>query len=135
MDLELSTVVDSENPTIGDLKLTSGQVRLTQTFKQAVAQHLRIRMQFFYGEWFLDVKEGIPFFERVLIKNPSLPKISNIFRRVIVETPGIVAVDNLQLTLDNATRVLTVGSFLAKLSNDETLTASDFGAFLLGSEI
>ncbi len=135
MDLELVTVIDDENPTIGDLKLTNGQIRLTQTFKQAVAQHLRIRLQFFFGEWFLDAREGIPYFQRIFVKAPDLGKISGIFRRVILETPGVVALDNLTLDFNAATRILAISSFNAKLDTNETLTASDFGAFIVGSEI
>jgi hypothetical protein len=135
MDLELVTATDDENPTIGDLKLTDGQVRLTQTFKQGVAQHLRIRLQFFFGEWFLDVREGVPYFQKIFVKAPDLGKIAGIFRRVILETPGIVALDNLLLDFNAATRILSVSSFNAKLSDNTTLTASDFGAFLIGSEV
>lgn len=135
MDLELVTVVDGDNPDIGDLKLTDGQIRLTQTLKQAVAQHLRIRLQFFFGEWFLNTREGLPYFERVLVKSPNLGAIAGIFRRVILETPGIVALDNLLLDLNASTRMLYIQSFVARLDDGATLTAEDFGAFILTGEV
>ena len=135
MDLELVTSTDGDNPDIGDLKLTDGQIRLTQTTKQAVAQHLRIRLQFFFGEWFLNAREGIPYFERVLIKRPDLGSVAGIFRRVILETPGIVALDSLALDLNAATRILYVQSFSARLDDGAVLTAEDFGAFILTGEV
>lgn len=55
----------------------------------AIAQRLLVRMSFFKGEWFLDTRLGIPYLENVFVRNPDLPFIEAMFRKVIKTTPGV----------------------------------------------
>lgn len=140
-DLELVTQIDAENPVLGDLKLTNGQLTLVgghvfaptevspEDFQKAVAQHLLIRLRFFLGEWFLDTEEGIPYFQQILEKGVDLEAVNSIYRRVILSTPGIESINFLTLDLDGATRVLTP-SFECRLNNGLKLQSSDFGRLL-----
>jgi hypothetical protein len=130
MDFLLVTSADGDNPDVGDLMLTDGQITLTPDLKTAVAQHIAIRLRMFFGEWFLDARQGVPYFELILVKNPDLGRINSIFRSVIVETPGVAVVDRMTLALDSATRILTVSDLQIRLDNGATLTGSDFGALL-----
>ena len=59
-----------------------------------MAQSLRIALHFFLGEWFLDLDEGVPMFEQVLVKNPNLPAIQAMFREKILSVPGILAIES-----------------------------------------
>lgn len=95
-----------------DLALTAGgdleiPIRMA-TADEAIAQHILIRLRFVRGEWFLDDSIGVPYFEKVLVKNPNLPVISSIMQRAISETPGVASVDDFVLTLDAATRRASV---------------------------
>ena len=130
MDFLLTTVADGDNPTVGDLYLTDGQITLTPDAKTAVAQHIAIRLRTFFGEWFLDVREGVPYFELVLVKNPDLGRITSIFRSVILATPGVASIARLQLAHDAATRILSVSDLRIKLDDGATLTGADFGALI-----
>jgi hypothetical protein len=84
----------------------------------AVAQHLRIRLRFYLGEWFLDTRVGIPFYTQIFVKNPNLAAINTVFRRAIVSTPGVEILERLDLALDSATRQLTL-EFTAKLDGED----------------
>ena len=128
MDFLLVTAVDGDNPNVGDLRLTDGQITLTPDLKTAVAQHIAIRLRMFFGEWFLDTAEGVPYFELILVKNPNLSQISDVFRTVILETPGVAGVDRLALEHDTATRVLTVSDLRIILDDGAMLTGGDCGA-------
>lgn len=130
MDFLLATTVDAENTNIGDLALTDGQITLTPDLKTAVAQHIVIRLRTFFGEWFLDTREGVPYFEIVFIKNPNMARITAIFRAVILETPGVSSLSRLVLDTDPVTRALSVTKLEAKLDDGATLTGSDFGPFI-----
>ena len=102
--------------TAGDLDLSTGNLQLLDG-NEEIAQKLKYRLQFFFGEWFLDQRLGIPYYEDIFIKNPDLVVVQGIFREVIIETPGVVGiVGELVLDLVAATRLLTV-AFSATLSS------------------
>lgn len=107
-----------------EIVFTNGALTLVQD-EAAVAQHVRIRLRFFKGEYFLNPAEGIPFYERVLIKNPSMPLVIALFKRVVRETPGIVEILSFAADYVPATRSLTL-NFEARCSSGETLTFTDF---------
>lgn len=88
------------------------------TGSDAIAQHLKIRLRLFKGEWFLDTRVGIPYYQSILLKNPNLAVVRNIFRRAIVTTPGVESLDRIDLDLDAATRVLSL-AFSAKLEGED----------------
>lgn len=94
---------------VNDLELTSGL--------EAKAQHLAQRLRTFLSEWFLDLRVGVAYFQQILIKNPNPAIVDSVFKKEILNTPGI-----LQLTsfgLDIATnRELTL-SFRALASEGE----------------
>lgn len=98
MDLELSgDTLTIEN---GDLVLVDGMA--------AIAQHLRIRLRFFRGEWFADQRIGIPFYDAVFLKRPNLGLIRSILRETITTTPGVLSVETLDFELDAGARRLSV---------------------------
>ena len=75
---------------------------------ERISQQIKITLQFWLGEWFLNDTLGIPYRERICIKNPNLQHIRQIFRNAIQSVSGVTAVTALDLTVDAAARVLTV---------------------------
>lgn len=124
MNLELVTTVDADNPVVGDLKLTANQLTLVDG-NDAVSQHLRNRLKFFLGEWFLDQRLGLPFFRDVFVKNPNRPVIRSLFRRTIRGTPGIAQVLELALTI-NADRSAQLDFVAAFDMGGDPLVFTDF---------
>lgn len=74
----------------------------------AIAQDVRARLQFFLGEWFLDRRIGVPYFEKILGQKPRLPVIKAIFRQAILTTPGVLSVNDLVVAYDGTSRRLDV---------------------------
>jgi len=74
----------------------------------AIAQRIRVRLQFFLAEWFLDLRQGLPYFQAILVKNPDIGLIKSIFRRAILQTPGVLAIAKLEASLNRATRTFTI---------------------------
>lgn len=68
---------------------------------------LKQRFQMFLGEWFLDTREGVPYYRDILIKNPDEAVVRSIFRQVILDTQDIDSVRSLTIQIDGATRTLT----------------------------
>jgi len=73
-----------------------------------VRQKLAIRLQFFYGEWYLDTTQGVKYFDEIFIKNPTLARIQSILKAVITDTPEVNELLSMQCDLDNTNRQLTV---------------------------
>lgn len=114
------------NNTTGDLELVNGNLKLA-TGTQAIDQHLRAKLRTFLGEWFLDTRIGIPYFQQILgRKNPPVNLISAILRKAILQTSGVVSVSNLQLALDSKTRELVV-AFEAKTTLENIIFSETLG--------
>jgi hypothetical protein len=96
-DLEL-------DPITHDLVITDGALSMVAD----VAQAIKIRLLLIKGEWFLDTDAGVPYFESIWIKGPNIEQIKAIFRKTIVDTPGVSELREFDVTYDNAQRSLTV---------------------------
>ena len=107
----------------GKLDLTTGDIQLVDGV-DAIAQHCKIRLRTFLGEWFLDRRIGVPYYERILVKNPGSNVVRRILRQVISGTPGIQSLGALELDYDGAARSLAV-TFRATTTDDQTLKFSD----------
>lgn len=90
----------------------------------AIIQHLSIRLKFYLGEWFLDQRLGVPYFDKVFIKNPSLILIRTMFRDVILTTPGIISISKFDLNLISNNRILDT-SFTVESSSGKILDFSE----------
>lgn len=120
-DLKLDTAT-------GDLDLSSNDLEIVDG-DDAIVQNLRIRYRFFLGEWFLDTREGIPYYQRILVKNPTQADVNAILREVALTTPGIAEVDRFDATLDNRSRELSIGLW-ARSTSGEALQFNE--AFIVG---
>ena len=75
----------------------------------AIIQDVSRRLQFFLGEWFLNTKAGIPYFQKILGKHKPDGYVASLFRRVVIETPGILSLtQDVTLTYTEALRHLAV---------------------------
>lgn len=136
----LKTVLPSEvsttNPNIGDLYIeqtgTIGTLtdadRLSK--QRAAVQGIQNRLALFKGEYFLSLKEGMPYFQSILVKNPSIPLIKSLILQVILSYPGIISVPQLDTDWNRSTRILTV-TFTANLDGGIQIVSSDFGSIIL----
>lgn len=91
----------------GDLDLTSGGLVLNSEL-EAVRQYLTAKLRAFQGEWFLDEDVGIPYLTQVLRKNPNPVVLDSIFKKAILETPGVIELLDFGLELDSAARILVI---------------------------
>lgn len=83
-----------------DLAVASGS--------EGLAQHLKIRLQFFLGEWFLDTTAGIPYFQNIFVKAPVRSEIESIFKQAILTTPAVKELLSFSLGYDEKLRELDV---------------------------
>ena len=85
----------------GDLLLSkTGDLVL----EDSVAQKIRIRLLWFEGEWRWNREEGMPYFDRLLIKNPDLDSFESVVRGRIFEVEEVTDVKNVEISFDRKTR-------------------------------
>jgi hypothetical protein len=103
----------------GDLRLDeNGNFVFLHGGPEEMLQRIVARLRMFKGEWFLDTRLGIPYFQNVLVRSPNLPAISAMFRRVILTTPGVVEIVSFRLTFDEVSRALIL-TFYARTSEGD----------------
>lgn len=88
----------------GDIEIPPRIVRGVE----AIRLRILARLKFFKGEWFLDLRQGMPYFEAVFVKNPDVSLVQSIFRRAILSTPGVQTIIRMSTQLDRATRTFTI---------------------------
>jgi hypothetical protein len=133
MDIRRTTVVTALNPTLGDWEISpSGNLVWTDDASgESTAQRLRIRFDFWRGEYFADTRQGVPYVPEILgNKEMDEATLSAIFRSVILSTPGIVSLISFALVSDGATREAAL-DFSAQLEDGKIFTSADYGPFLV----
>lgn len=120
----LKIVDDRGSLSDGDLAIENNRwVLLTGT--DAVRQRIRTRLRTFLGEWFLNLGLGVPYFQEILRKGPSLAAIESTIQDTIEGTPGVARVTDIFLTVDSTARQLTV-TYTAQLTGGDTITEKGF---------
>lgn len=106
-----------------DMTLLGNDLRLT-TESEEVAQRLEVRLQFIFGEWFLDTSQGLPYpqniFEEGLLNTDALYAL---FRTEILNTPGVVTINSLTIDINRDERELTIN---LEVNDGVTITIEPF---------
>lgn len=108
-----------------DLALEDNSLVLLSDLVAETAQRLKTKFQFFYGEWQLEPRAGMPLFEKVLVKNPNLAEIRDLYRETITQDTAVEELNSLELDFDSPTRNLSI-SFEATLTDGSFLIFEDF---------
>ena len=76
--------------------------------KEYTAQLVKNRLMTVLGEWKADPSRGLPWFSDIMIKAPDLSLIEGLILSCIKETPHVLDVLSISMSLDKETRTLTV---------------------------
>lgn len=114
IDLKLDT-------TTHDLAVEGYDLALVTDLDQIV-QSLRIRLQFFFGEWYLDNTQGVKLYETVFVKNPNLRLIAAAFKATILDTPGVLSILEYNQSFTNESRSLLVSFRVNTTFGEATIT-------------
>lgn len=100
------------HPTTGELLLSGGNLATLAPSGDSIVQAARSYLRTFLGEWFLDDADspqiGVPYFDQVLVKNPDPNTLRSVFRKALLDVPGIATVVSIDMKLVTATRQLLV---------------------------
>lgn len=92
----------------GDLDVSTGDLRATPDLKTFVAQGLSQNLNFWEGEWFLDLRLGIPFFRRIIGTKyeATRPLLTALLRKACALTAGVGSVDAVGMSYDSRARAV-----------------------------
>lgn len=113
----------------GDLDMSKG-LQFTTTLPEYVAQRIDENLSFFLGEWFLDLRQGLPYLQQLIGAKPDLPLLDTIFRRGLGATPGVGTVKSMRTEFDGSTRTAGV-RFEIKCKDGSTITEAQLRAGFL----
>lgn len=96
-----------------------GTIRLTESTEEDAAQRLKIRLLIFEGEWVLDNREGVPYYQSILTK-ASKEVVDAIFKSKIMEESLVSSIDEFESVYDTSARTYSL-SFSVTLTTGETV--------------
>jgi len=108
-----------------DLLITGNNLQVVSEADQ-LEQNLKIRLQFFLSEWFLNVNKGLPFYSDILVKNPNIPNVDSIIKAEILDTIGVVELLKYISTFDNVERLYSIEFTIRTVFGENELAISLF---------
>ena len=122
MDIKLNTDT-------GDVLLSTTNTITTPVFttttSENLAQRLKIRLQTFKGEWFLDGTIGIDYFNQIAGKNRSKAAVDAIIQAEILKEQEVLQITAYSSVVDKVTRKITIQFTVRTIDGFySTLTAS-----------
>ena len=82
------------------LQTVSGLDEMRQIVENAVNS--------FEGEWFFNLNQGIPYFQRIFVKSISMLEVEMIFIDYISELKGVIDILEMDMDFDGTTRSLRI---------------------------
>lgn len=95
------------DPKTGDLLILDFDLQFVDSIDQ-IAQNLAIRLRFFQGEWFLNIFDGVPYYQYFFIKNPNQIQVETFLKDEISNTTGVQQITSFSSDFDGQSRQFTV---------------------------
>lgn len=103
-----------------DAIFINGSTPITDTQNLTVAQKLKIKLQTFKGEWFLDTTVGIPLFQTIFQRGVSKATVDSIFQEAILSEPKVKEIVEFNSIIDPLTRIYQLSFKVRTLDNTTT---------------
>lgn len=113
----------------GDLALVNGNF-VQVDGSRMVRQTLIARFRMFLGEFFLDTREGVPYYRDILVKNPDREVVRSVFRQVLEGTPGVLEILSFEIIYDEQERTIRF-SFEVQSTDGVIAVSPDDDAFVV----
>lgn len=81
---------------------------VTTEVRQDVAQRLKIKLSTYLGEWFLDITQGVPYYESVFKKGATKSSVDLIFQTMVLEEEDVLSIVSWDSSLDNSSRTYSL---------------------------
>lgn len=110
---------DPASPHYGDLAVVNNSLQFTSG-RDGIRQHLQEKIGIFLGEWFLNLGLGVPYYQKILVKNPRFVVIESDLKAYILRTPGVIGLTSFDIDFDSTNRKGKI-IFKAQINDGEDL--------------
>lgn len=100
-------MIDLKLTAAHDIEITNGDAVLADESVQ-VAQHCKIRLLFWQGEWILDYTKGVAYLGGIYSRSVSQELKDQILKDAIVNTPGVKSLIDYAFGMDYAAHTALV---------------------------
>ena len=115
----------------GDWDFSAHNWTVVTELAPCVGQKLNNRFNFWEGTWYQDVRQGFPYLQNILgVMSPNMGVIGQVFRRALLQTPGVDTVLSASLDFIKNTRQLSA-IFSVKCTTGEVLTGGVGSPFIV----
>mgnify|MGYP001472135756 CR=1 FL=1 len=105
-----------------DLHIDAGGNLVMVTGAAAIGQHIRQRLMFWKGEWFLDTLAGVDWRGDVFSLQPQQKELVDAtIKAEIIGTPGVVDIEEYSSRYDRANRGLIVDRVVVRVDTGATV--------------
>lgn len=108
------------DPLTGDILIRSFNLGLTRTPAEHLSQKIENKLKTISGEIFYNPDLGIPYFTRILKKQPNLREVNLFFKKAIQDIPEVDEILSFVVDYDGTTRTYEV-DFVVR-AGTETIT-------------
>ena len=112
----IGIAIDQET---GDIGLDADGNLSMVTGAHAVGQHVRQRLGFFQGEWFLDTTAGVPWLDDILGRRYSPALAEAVVKAEILATHGVTEITSFSVSFAQRTRGLVIRDVEVLTTYDE----------------
>ena len=104
-----------------DFRIIAGRLQLVSG-PDAVVERLRVRLHAYLGEWFLDRRFGLPWYDGDMLGASNSRLLSPLIRREILKDPEVEAV--LAFAVSQSGRQLSIQA-MVRTTHGDTLSLSE----------
>lgn len=91
----------------GNIDVTGNKLVIIKDL-DALVQYIEQKYSMAKGEYFLDKRLGIPYFENIFIKGVNAYNVETILKRVLISIEEVYEITSFEIDIDSAQRKLTV---------------------------
>lgn len=92
-----------------DLRIVNGKMVRVRGSDE-VRQRVKVAIWHYIREYFLNVPDGVPWYESILGRKSGTDIVAQILRRRILQTPGVIRIVDFFVDFDTITRTFEVES-------------------------
>jgi hypothetical protein len=92
------------NPNTNDIEIKDFNLRMTINIVEYVSQKIENTLKTFKDEWFLNPDIGIPFYDRILIKQADLNDVNSIFQKAVLDITEVSELLSFTTEFEGASR-------------------------------
>ena len=96
-------MADIKLDTSHDLLIEGKDISMFETIEDGTVQAVKIRLQNYQGNWFLDLNNGIPYYQEIFGYNDTKDLADTYIKTTIKNTDNITSITNYTSTLEDAT--------------------------------